>query len=151
MLLLNNHLFGKQVFIRFTVRVFRKRFSIHCRSKGEGLDPVKHVQPLPQWSMNDHSGGGSGGGWWCFCCGSSVLQVAMTLCIWSPAIWFPEKQPVNTLSLALFCYLTLKAPNKNCSRRHFIFLFLSFDLSLNIKMKIYMKFICCRRDWRFKG
>ena len=70
--------------------------------------------------------------------------------------------------------LTLKAPNKNCSRRHFNFLILSFEeiridfscessaqqrihlkhqvlFSLKNNDKLFMNVVCCSRDWRFKG
>ena len=70
--------------------------------------------------------------------------------------------------------LTMKAPNKNWSRRHFIFLLLSFkenkawffmwilclaedslDLSNLIfsekQWKIFVNVVCRSRDWRFKG
>ena len=65
---------------------------------------------------------------------------------------------------------TLKTPNKNCSRRHFNFLLLSFEenkarqrilqkhqvlFSLKKKKKnnekILMTVVCCSRDWRVKG
>ena len=59
--------------------------------------------------------------------------------------------------------LTLKAQNKNCSRRHFNFLLLSIkenkafhlkhqvSFSLKNNEKIFMNVICCSHDWRFKG
>ena len=70
--------------------------------------------------------------------------------------------------------LTLKAPNKNCSRRHFNFLLLSFkenkawffrwilclaensfEISSLIfsekQWKIFMAVVCCSHDWCFKG
>ena len=66
--------------------------------------------------------------------------------------------------------LTLKAPNKNCNRRHFNFLFLSFEenkawffmwilclaeysfesSSLIFSEKQWKNIYCCR-DWRFTG
>ena len=55
--------------------------------------------------------------------------------------------------------LTLKAPNKNCSRRHFNFLLLSFEenkerihlkhqvlFSLKNNEKVFIKVVCCSRD-----
>ena len=68
-----------------------------------------------------------------------------------------------------YLHITLKAPNKNCSRQHFNFLLLSFEenkldfscefshlkqqvlFSLKNNEKIFMNVICCSRDWRFKG
>ena len=65
--------------------------------------------------------------------------------------------------------LTLKVPNKNCSRRHFDFYFylskktrLDFScemihlkhqvlFSLKNNEKIFMNVVCCSLDWRFKG
>ena len=66
--------------------------------------------------------------------------------------------------------LTLKAPNKNCSRQHFNLLLLSFEenkasffqvnplhlkhqvlFSLKNNEKICINVVCCSRDWRFKG
>ena len=70
--------------------------------------------------------------------------------------------------------LTLKAPDKNCSRRRFIFYFylskkirLDFScessaeqrihlkyqalFSLKNNEKIFMYVVSCSRDWRFKG
>ena len=63
---------------------------------------------------------------------------------------------------------TLKAPNKNCGRRHFNFSLLSFEeneawlfmwihlkhqvsFSLKNNEKIFMNAVCCSCDWRFKG
>ena len=68
---------------------------------------------------------------------------------------------------------TLIAPNKNCSRRHFNFLLLSFEeirldfscessakqrihlkhqvlFSLKNNEKIFINVVCCSSDWRFK-
>ena len=66
-------------------------------------------------------------------------------------------------------------PNKNCRRRHFHFLLLSFEKKIRLDFsgessakqrihlkhqvifspktmkKIFMNVICCSRDWRFKG
>ena len=73
-----------------------------------------------------------------------------------------------------FFPVTLKAPNKTCSRWHFNFLLLSFEEnkawffmwilclakdsletsslnSLKNNEKICMNVVCCSRDWRFKG
>ena len=71
--------------------------------------------------------------------------------------------------------LTYKAPNKNCSRRHFYFFFLLLSkkirldvlcessakqrihlkhqvlLSLKNNEKIFMNAVCCSRDWLFKS
>ena len=83
-----------------------------------------------------------------------------------------ERTPPHWLGLT--CYtLTLKAPNKNCSRLHFNFLLLSFEenkawffmwilclaedsletssLSFSEKQwKIFMNVVCCSCDWCFK-
>ena len=76
-----------------------------------------------------------------------------------------------SLSLDMSTYfLTLKVPNKNCSRQHFNFycylwkkIKLDFSVeSIHLKHqvlfslkknneKIYMNVVCCSRDWRFKG
>ena len=70
--------------------------------------------------------------------------------------------------------LTFKVPNKNCSRRHFNFLLLSFEenkawffmwilclaedspetsslIFSEKQWKIFMNVVCCSRDRRFKG
>ena len=66
--------------------------------------------------------------------------------------------------------LTLKAPNKNCSRQHFNFFTFVFRkkirldfscerihlkhqvlFSLKNNEQIYMNVCCCSRDWRFNG
>ena len=62
--------------------------------------------------------------------------------------------------------LTLKAANKNCSRRHFVFLSeIKLDVSAKQRMhmkyqvlfslknneKVFINVVCCSRDWRFKG
>ena len=77
--------------------------------------------------------------------------------------------PVILLRFLFLILLTLKAPNKNCSRRHFIFftwnkagcfmwiLCLAHDISSLIfsekqcKNKKNTNVVCCSRDWRFKG
>ena len=57
---------------------------------------------------------------------------------------------------------TLKAPNKNSSRRHFNFLLLSFEenrihlkhqvlFSPKNNEKIFLNVVCCSHDWHFKG
>ena len=86
-----------------------------------------------------------------------------------------EAKIIEFLSLKVYPFtLTLQTPNKNCSRRHFIFYFylykeIRLDVSLesSARQRIHMKFqvlfslknnekvsinvVCCSRDWRFKG
>ena len=93
----------------------------------------------------------------------------LTLTKASPVLQFNTKQEW----LTAFLTLTLKVPNKNCSRRHFNFLLLSFkkvrlDVSCesSARQRIHMKHqvlfslknnerilnvVCCSCDWRFKG
>ena len=77
-------------------------------------------------------------------------------------------------SSSLKSHLTLRALNKNCSRRHFNFYFyLSKKIRLDVlsessawqrihmkhqvlfslknNEKIFMNVVCCSRDWPFKG
>ena len=96
-------------------------------------------------------------------CPEITIYLQVQYSVWHRFYWV-QSQPA----------ITLKAPNKNCSRRHFKFLLLSFEenkawffmwilciaeVSLETssiifsekQWKIFMNVVCCSRDWSFKG
>ena len=107
--------------------------------------------------------------WQYYCCKTQQMKHSN--------LWFCI---IFSLLYRLCSYLTLKAPNKNCSRQHFIFVLLSFEenkawfymwilclaedlhetsslifskkkTKKKTNEKIFINVVCCSCDWHFKG